>query len=386
MRLYYVRNDELCHHGIKGMRWGIRRFQKKDGTLTAAGKKRYSDDDSVEKEKSQHRLKLEKHYRDRGMSPKEAEDAAEKRIKTERILAVTAGITVAAASAYVINKHVKERADGIIKSGTKLQRVTGDADIDLDRAFYTSYGKSDNTKYRGIYGGQLRNGPFGLFKNDVYKVDLSADDDIRVVSRDKAAEVFKDLYKNDPEFRKSFKESNSIFDTGGLVAKRDRVVRIASGDMTDRQLKRAGYDAFNIGLANHDDNGSAIASKFYDRLKSMGYDAVADINDQKYSGYNSKSPVIVFNRGKKISIADIQKMTEEQIKSDEKKAYANLFGTELLKSGTKTAGAMLAGTLATRTYNEVKVNNYRAEHPNSGMTDEEILRKLSGYTEYKSNV
>lgn len=30
----------LYHHGIKGMRWGIRRYQNKDGTLTAVGKKR----------------------------------------------------------------------------------------------------------------------------------------------------------------------------------------------------------------------------------------------------------------------------------------------------------------------------------------------------------
>lgn len=31
----------LVHHGIKGQRWGIRRFQSDDGTLTAAGKRRY---------------------------------------------------------------------------------------------------------------------------------------------------------------------------------------------------------------------------------------------------------------------------------------------------------------------------------------------------------
>lgn len=31
---------ELYHHGIKGMKWGVRRYQNKDGSLTAAGKKR----------------------------------------------------------------------------------------------------------------------------------------------------------------------------------------------------------------------------------------------------------------------------------------------------------------------------------------------------------
>lgn len=35
--------NELRHHGILGMKWGRRRYQNKDGSLTAAGKKRYSD-------------------------------------------------------------------------------------------------------------------------------------------------------------------------------------------------------------------------------------------------------------------------------------------------------------------------------------------------------
>lgn len=36
-------SDELYHYGVKGQKWGVRRFQNEDGTLTAEGKKRYKD-------------------------------------------------------------------------------------------------------------------------------------------------------------------------------------------------------------------------------------------------------------------------------------------------------------------------------------------------------
>ena len=38
---------ELYHHGIKGMKWGVRRYQNPDGTLTSAGKKRYYNKDGT---------------------------------------------------------------------------------------------------------------------------------------------------------------------------------------------------------------------------------------------------------------------------------------------------------------------------------------------------
>ena len=37
--------DELYHYGVLGMKWGVRRYQNKDGSLTPSGEKRYYNDD-----------------------------------------------------------------------------------------------------------------------------------------------------------------------------------------------------------------------------------------------------------------------------------------------------------------------------------------------------
>ena len=52
-----TRQGEIYHHGIKGQKWGVRRFQNRDGSLTPAGRRRYDDDDIViKKGKEIHRI------------------------------------------------------------------------------------------------------------------------------------------------------------------------------------------------------------------------------------------------------------------------------------------------------------------------------------------
>lgn len=71
--VYY--NGELVHYGIKGQRWGVRRFQNPDGTLTAAGKRR-----EIKKLTSETRSRHEKEVQ----SYVKAKKQAKANIKAER--------------------------------------------------------------------------------------------------------------------------------------------------------------------------------------------------------------------------------------------------------------------------------------------------------------
>lgn len=61
-------NNTLAHWGVKGMKWGVRRYQNADGSLTPAGKKRYGDYepsdklDDAELRRRINRMQMESQY------------------------------------------------------------------------------------------------------------------------------------------------------------------------------------------------------------------------------------------------------------------------------------------------------------------------------------
>jgi hypothetical protein len=100
---------ELQHHGVKGMKWGVRRYQNKDGTLTAAGKKRYNE------------------LSDEERSAKNKQTA--KRVAAALVMTASVGVAVAAyrknpaAVNAVLSKVGKTTVAGAKKAGHKTYEV-----------------------------------------------------------------------------------------------------------------------------------------------------------------------------------------------------------------------------------------------------------------------
>lgn len=393
---------ELYHWGVKGMKWGVRRYQNSDGSLTPAGKKRYYDTPELNKQKaamklaktkrseaydrlnkasdrrsiiptesnkrdyakahaeyleadlsyrtaklkyktnkevarindknvefdskSKHRLKLEDRYKKLGMTDEQAQAAANNQIRTEKILAASAALTVGACVAYVAVKGRKNKIDGVIKAGEALQRIEmQDTGGKLHDVFYVAQGEKDMRRYERLLG-------FAR-KQDVgkaYMMKLEAQNDVKVASIDRCRKTFRDLYDNDAEFKQ-------------LV--NGRVPAISGLN------KKKQYDYYNRALVNL--HGSDASKKFYDKLKSQGYGAIQDINDMKFSGYHAKNPLIVFDNSKKsIMVKSVSEMKDPSMKLASRelmKATAETLGEDFLKKAGPLSAAALTATAA-KTY------------------------------------
>ena len=369
-----ISSDELYHHGIKGQKWGRRRFQNEDGSLTPAGKERYDDDGPSEKKKeykipekkSTHRLKLEEKFEAQGMSKQQAEQAAAKRIRGEQYAVAAAAVTVAACYAY--NKHKGYTTDKTLSKDTDFQRImrlNENAEIREGRQ-YMAYKKSDKIKYKGLLGDQLEK---GLTPGDkIYDVSVKAKQDVKIASPKRAQDTFNNLYKNDADFKKSVNELGII---GGSVNPRFAKVsdKLMKGEeLSKKDLKKA-YDLFNVALTDQSEDGTKRAGKFYKALKDQGMNALYDINDKKYSGYNAKAPIITFD-GQYDYVK--RAMESQEILDNQGKAVAMVVTPTAVKAGG--AYAAIFGGMA---YSDKRaVEKYKEEHPNTKLSDKEIKKML----------
>ena len=398
-------DDELYHFGVKGMKWGVRRYQNEDGSLTSLGKKRdkmLSDRKTAkkhsttsnmvkaeysrrefedaktrlklenQKKKSKRQQDLEKKYIDQGFAKNEAEIKAYNRAKTETILKVAGGIALASAAAYVAYKHYDKVTDRVFEKGSEIGRLTNDGSEPTNRAFYGFVNKHDKDRYEGLYGKTLgANGP-------VYRKAMRAAGDINVASPESARKVLKNMFDTDKQSFDVFKKNiDAMASVVPPTTKQGKLWRKAKQELDSGKIGDNTYKAFNTTLVLHTKEQQPINDKFYSAMKKAGYGAIRDVNDKENSGYFAKNPLIVFDTDK-INVEGFTKLGNDHIDSmfakEQGKIAAHTLANQYGPIGAAFATSIGAMKLVKRS-NETKfVENYRKRHPESTLSNNEILK------------
>lgn len=398
-------DDELYHFGVKGMKWGVRRYQNEDGSLTSLGKKRdkmLSDRKTAkkhsttsnmvkaeysrrefedaktrlklenQKKKSKRQQDLEKKYIDQGFAKDEAEIKAYNRAKTETILKVAGGIALASAAAYVAYKHYDKVTDRVFEKGSEIGRLTNNGSEPTNRAFYGFVNKHDKDRYEGLYGKTLgANGP-------VYRKAMRAAGDINVASPESARKVLKNMFDTDKQSFDVFKKNiDAMASAVPPTTKQGKLWRKAKQELDSGKIGDNTYKAFNTTLVLHTKEQQPINDKFYSAMKKAGYGAIRDVNDKENSGYFAKNPLIVFDTDK-INVEGFTKLGNDHIDSmfakEQGKIAAHTLANQYGPIGAAFATSIGAMKLVKRS-NETKfVENYRKQHPESTLSNNEILK------------
>ena len=450
----------IAHHGIKGQKWGVRRFQNEDGTLTSAGEKRYllgeakrtfkeekkafragtreynkkihygliaynpkmykrgSDvqktyakavgaqarnilnykgaknelryakedfknakllEKASAKEPSKRRAKYEQQYLQKGMTPDEAKVAAYKRYRTENIMAVAGAVAVASIAAYGVHKYREYAVDKLLPQGMELGRISPkDTDGVRDGMFaYIKSNKMDVNKYKGFYANQLKNGIYVHAKagTPIYEKTMRVVSDAKMASPKNAAKVFQEVLNKQPSggmLELNIKEAiEQSFGENSLVFKAFE---------RNHKITPKVYDAINRQF------GSAPGRQNFEpmlkALKDAGYSAIADRNDQSYSGFAAKLPVILLDKGR-IAVDNVSSVSVKEIQSRNAKATLDIIAKAIPSGVLKSplpyeigavAAVKGAANYSNKKKNDAFVQKYRSEHPNTQMSYTDIVR------------
>ena len=252
--------NELSHHGVKGQKWGVRRYQYADGSLTPAGKKRYNPD-------------------------KNTADKVQRMLDTKVKYIVNSARTQMTGRQYV---------DGYLKKGTTFSRIQTSKEFE-NFAFYATYKKTDSDKYMGLFGKNLRtradrdateaekisNATGDI--NDisrakelrersnnmkVYQLKLEATNKLKIPSDENAAHITANLLKE-----KQFKEDviASIQDSKEKMRRPQQQILFNQAQKAltkdpsrmSASEKVAIYKALNLSLVNHNAQEVSAQNRFY---------------------------------------------------------------------------------------------------------------------------
>ena len=248
----------LEHHGIKGQKWGVRRFQNYDGTRTEA-----------------YRMRLKGAKRKQSL------------IKTQL------GYDVNLQKFLVPDKNASKAVN--MKKGETVNHVTplDFKELRPGQDLYVSATKYDKNLYKSMLTMQMRKKGFGV-DAPIKEVTFKLKEDLHSPSNDDQRKIFQDVYsKNKYVFDKDMRSYYS-------------------------KEKPNSNDKYDMFIKTLDKSGES-KQLFYRAIKEAGYNAVLDQHDVSDSWMQASRPLIIMNALNTIGdmkVSDISNKEIEQALKD----------------------------------------------------------------------
>ena len=306
----FYSSDYLYHHGIKGMQWGVRRYQNPDGSLTAAGKKRASqrrpDDIVIKKGTQLNNVGSKENLKLRGNVKGVPNPFGPSAVALSLPLSAALGNPLPAVAAIGTSVIPVKRSDNEKK--LFVYREDDPHDKDVYEGAFTKF-----IKYRDS-------------TNQIFKRKFENIDDLVSPSAQRRAELFVETYRENP---KLYSELLNRTDAYAQARKAQGVKyspslesfigkAIFDKNTSDIDLKRYGYGLFNMGNEWNDSLTAKGNNKYYKKLKKSGYNALIDDNNAGI--YNdAHEPLIVLNAKKYLKNIGSERLTPEYMADAEKR-------------------------------------------------------------------
>lgn len=237
-------NNELTHWGIRGMRWGVRRYQNKDGSLTAAGKKRRGiedsgndDNESVEAKRARilKSTNASEIYKNRSLLTTAEINERLTRIDAERRL------SEAAARDAKTKKTAIDRVNTALKYGSKLNDIYNFTQTPVMKALK-----------KKLFGEAAKNYSMPLDKIWKIKDTLSNEELSKAVKRSNLEKTIKEALdeaaKANAKVKKNSDQKTSTDDT----SKTDQNKTEASSDKSSHKNTKPKVEVFGEGTSKYD--------------------------------------------------------------------------------------------------------------------------------------